>query len=358
MNDSSLKVFVLGAGCSRDCGYPLASEIPQQLREFAAALDSTRAPRLIRCVNDTLALMSRTVDTFDTLVQKIDAGHYDDTDAFIGEEMIRKHQLRSQRVQAAKLAISALFHFKEAAAFDTGLKRYRDFLGDLFPVAGSEWNGMDAHTCCVLTFNYDRVFEIAFQDRFNVDLQQWGLYGGRVLNAGLDMWYNRRVEFTENRFSFLKLHGSIGMWADDDHGDTRHHYLLPEAGHNFTPTDDYYFAESADGPKPMRLKAQPLLVFPHERQRALDQQQGDFSQHYLQQVWARAAQLMSQAAEVSIVGYSFASIDRESFLNLLGNAKACKRIVVQNPDAVEICGRLEMRHPDWKGKLTPCEFKF
>jgi len=66
--------------------------------------------------------------------------------------------------------------------------------------------------CHVLTFNYDRMFEIAFLGRFNLD--GYALYDRRVLNSGVPAISGIRTKilFEPEAFSFLKLHGSILGW--------------------------------------------------------------------------------------------------------------------------------------------------
>jgi hypothetical protein len=67
----------------------------------------------------------------------------------------------------------------------------------------------------VLTFNYDQAFEIAFLDRFK-NADQYLLYGQMALNSGLNL---NGIGFEPGAFSFLKLHGSVGMWITDFPGD-------------------------------------------------------------------------------------------------------------------------------------------
>jgi hypothetical protein len=52
------KVYILGAGCSKDCGYPLGAEMKADLEQFGQSLDSARSPRLQRAVADALALFA------------------------------------------------------------------------------------------------------------------------------------------------------------------------------------------------------------------------------------------------------------------------------------------------------------
>jgi hypothetical protein len=72
------KVYILGAGCSKDCGYPLGAEMKADLEQFGRSLDSARSPRLQRAVADTLALFGTTTETIDVLVQKLYGGNLDE----------------------------------------------------------------------------------------------------------------------------------------------------------------------------------------------------------------------------------------------------------------------------------------
>ena len=290
------------------------------------------------------------VDTIDTLVFKINAGQFDESNATIGEEMLKRMRLRHERIQAAKLAVNAMFQFKEAAALHGGLKRYREFLFDLFPDASRHWFDTTSETNNrVLTFNYDRLFELAFHDRFNVDTQQWGFYGQKVLNSGLDHAYYNNIEFAPDRFCLLKLHGSIGMWVGDDYGEPRHAYQFPAPLSTFEATDDFYFAEPATGSEPFRLKSTPLQIFPHERQFIRGNKSGFLFHRYVENVWKYAEELVARAREIVIIGYSFAGIDRQPFLELLSQAKDCETICVRNPDAKDICAKVLRNHSEWSG---------
>src|SRR5258708_28424429 len=69
------KVYILGAGCSKHCGYPLGPEMKNDLERFGQSLDPATSPRLLKAVTDTVVLMGGSVDTIDTLVQKLYGGH-------------------------------------------------------------------------------------------------------------------------------------------------------------------------------------------------------------------------------------------------------------------------------------------
>lgn len=70
----NLKVFILGAGCSADYGYPLAKDFVECLKNYGKELE-TRAncDRLKQSVASTIALMEQSrTQTIDRLVRWID----------------------------------------------------------------------------------------------------------------------------------------------------------------------------------------------------------------------------------------------------------------------------------------------
>jgi len=58
-----LQVIILGAGCSKFCDYPLATETREHFRAFAAFLEEeprkSDSPRLLRLENQTLEVFDR-----------------------------------------------------------------------------------------------------------------------------------------------------------------------------------------------------------------------------------------------------------------------------------------------------------
>jgi hypothetical protein len=51
------KIYILGAGCSKHCGYPLGPQMKEDLETFGRSLDSATSPRLQKAVAETVALM-------------------------------------------------------------------------------------------------------------------------------------------------------------------------------------------------------------------------------------------------------------------------------------------------------------
>jgi hypothetical protein len=128
------RVYILGAGCSKDCGYPLGPEMKDDLEGFGQSLDPATSLRLLKAVKDTVDLMVGTTDTVDILVQKLYGGHLD--------SRIGGSQNQHPYVVSATLATAAAFLAKEPAARQTGLKQFREFISDLFPCAKARWDWM------------------------------------------------------------------------------------------------------------------------------------------------------------------------------------------------------------------------
>jgi hypothetical protein len=292
------KVYILGAGCSKHCGYPLGQEMKDDLVDFGQSLDPATSSRLREAVRDTTALMGGRVDTIDTLVQKLYAGQLDGQIGAQNVDAWTRNGIRSRRVKAATSAISAAFLAKEKKVSELGFSRYRNFLYQLFPGAGSNWFAIQRSNCPhVLTFNYDRAFEIAFLDRF-INTDQYLLYGQRVLNSGLNL---NGIGFEPEEFSFLKLHGSVGMWAVDFPGDPIYQQRLPINGQTVTIDDRLFFPETPDSEHPSRSEREPLLFFPNQRQFIVSNESGFLFHKYAKAVWHRATELVSNATDIHVI---------------------------------------------------------
>jgi hypothetical protein len=206
--------------------------------------------------------MGGSVDTIDLLVQKLYSGHLDQQIEAQNVDPWTRNGIRHRRAKTAAVAISAAFLAKEKNVRELGFGRYRDFLFKIFPGAEFNWLAIQRSNCPhVLTFNYDQAFEIAFLDRFNIG--QYSLYGQMVLNSGLNL---NGIGFDPRAFSFLKLHGSVGMWATDFPGDPIYH---PDQRHPITIDDGLFFPEHPEGQEPNRSIREPLLFFPDQRQRVV-----------------------------------------------------------------------------------------
>ena len=185
------------------------------------------------------------------------------------------------------------------------------------------------------------------------DPKRFGLYSDAVLNSGFNPGAGSRYEMVhveDNRFCFLKLHGSAGWWVKRWRGNKGRLYCpaCPEWLNNPNLRDiDKIIQDQKGCPQPW----EPLIAFPHEKQRALSGETDFNWDPYIQKVEAHAASVLAGATEVRLIGYSFAPIDsRHVVNNLLNKIPDDARIIVQNPDIATVQSRLEA-YPTLRGRV-------
>lgn len=347
---SETKVFILGAGCSADSGYPLGKSLTSQLEEFQAEI-SGRFPIIEQCVQDTINL-AKQAPQFDTLDQL--TKHIEDDFAWRRREGIvvwdtQKQNLIDKQIVDAKIATGTMFLAKEEKARKMRTPCYERFVASIF--GGEPWQeAVKAANCHVLTFNYDRLFEIAFLNHFKHFDPNVSLYGDCALNSGFNQRVNslNKIEPASNRFSFLKLHGSAGWWAKNDLLRPEDRYYWPaaptrsvalQAIEDLLKKHGVYSWETLNRPNAqITLPWETLITFPHEKQRSLENRQAGFSYNpYICRVWDHAAGLLASATKVKVIGYSFSAIDsRHMIETLLSKATQCEKIVIQNPDVQNV----------------------
>ena len=347
------RVFVLGAGCSAQYGYPLGDTLADQLQEFRRDIPDDCA--LIRqSVSNTVTLMERhpTIETLDQLAKQIE----DDFLAWRSQRGIvfgqldgEKERLAAKQILDAKVATSAMFVAGEGHAREKGLAGYKRLLESVF--GGEPWDEAVAKSDChVLSFNYDRLFEIAFLDYFRgFPRQERSVYEKTALNAGFnsDALGNceyRKVQPAAGRFCFLKLHGSASWWAKGRKGNKPDivAYKLgnPEPAVNLRDFEEF-----------LRSQWEPLIAFAHEKQRAVRDGTDFLPDRYLEKIEDHAVSVFAAATEVRIIGYSIAPINSRHVVdNLLSRVPEGARIVVQNPDTATVRSRLEA-YPSLKGRV-------
>lgn len=236
-----------------------------------------------------------------------------------------------------------MFLWKEPDATKS-LVGYRNLLLTAFPEAVPYERALKLSPWRILTFNYDRLFELAFRQHFNIDMTET-FYGETRLNSGLRLMVPEEVSIDLSRFSFLKLHGSVGFLAMQEYGRCRHYHNIPDPAKPVVIDDEECFFGDDYGiysrqPKP------PLIVFPHEKDHLRLFPSNTFPfRDYVPKVWTAAKQFLSQAEEICVVGYSLPERDWAAFKSLIQAAKHCRRIVVQDPNAEQICRRLQSRFP-------------
>jgi len=352
------KVLVLGAGCSVKYGYPLAAGFVAAFETFSRSLGDD-AQKLKQAVDETVALMRQTnVQTVDELVFRILNRALDDPK----QGSTQAYGVRLQRVLKAKIATAALFLDLEQRAKAETLDSYQRLILKMFPGSGQWQQRFRNSNSHLLTFNYDRLFEMTLLKMFGIDADTQLLYGEDILNSGLHHCMGDGMGFKDDRFCFLKLHGSIGMRIHEEYGQPRYYPYLDgvKPGEKIELNDDRFFGKSANS-LPQDRDPEPLIVFPFEKDfvRSGSPNQLAFRE-YIIAVWQQAERVVESASEIWFIGYSFAMMDRTAVIGLLARARQCKRLVIQNRpgEAERICRILSVEHPEIEIPLVPHGFEF
>lgn len=323
------------------------------LGEFRDSLGK-EAVKLSELITKTLDLVNKLrkqgecVDTLDTLARLIHEGKAG------GPDIMDRYPL----VEAAKVTVAALFLFLEREAVQKGLPGYRRLLARVFPdnPKVSFRRGIELSRHRILTFNYDRLFELAFRQYFPDFDDTEALYCPAVLNSGLFLNEPQKLEIGLNKFSFLKLHGSAGFYGVSQMKPAKtskveHVHNIP---HPKTPpliTDDEFFIPNgllAGRPKPV------LITFPHEKDH-LKQYAGNLLpfKNYTPAIWDAAHNFASEAQEIQILGYSCPMADTQALKLLFAGAKTCRRYLIENPSPGDVCQRLHSLLPkDFSGEVV------
>ncbi len=344
-----IRVFILGAGCSIECGYPPGTGLRTELERFHHEVPD-RCPGTKQSVTDTIKLLGDLprIETLDQLASYCDGsvgawtrkhGPIIEDEADFGG----RKRGAAKGIFDAKMATSAMFLFREDAARRTGLPRYKRLITEI--LGGEPWrDALQETSCHVLTFNYDRLFEIAFLEMFpSFDRREHFLYAEEALNSGFLLYGDYDLaDPPPGRFCFLKLHGSAGWCVKRKIGSGRQYSLSVPAGAMSLVEIEKSIPKERDplsGPE-------PLIAFPHERQGSQNylKGQGKSSDYlwapYIDSVWKHAAALVADATEIKVIGYSFNPIDsRYMVAELLGKAE-CEKITIQNKDAEAVRNNL------------------
>jgi len=281
------------------------------------------------------------VETLDTLARLLHDGKAG------GETM----QQRNYHVIGAKVSVAALFLFLEREAIHKKLPGYRQLLKRFFPdvpkVGFRRAIELSPHR--ILTFNYDRLFELAFRQYFLDFDGTEALYCPTVLNSGLHLVDPKNLEIDLNKFSFLKLHGSAGFYGiseqiypSKENGHVEHIHSIPDPKSLVTINDNEFFYAIDPADRIHSGKPKPVLItFPHERYH-LNQFPSNLSAYkdYTPAIWGAAHSFVSQAEEINIIGYSCPDADAKAVSSLLAASKNCRRITIENISPGDVCLRL------------------
>ncbi|HTI69320.1 MAG TPA: hypothetical protein VMF06_05115 [Candidatus Limnocylindria bacterium] len=316
-----MKLLVLGAGCSCKYGYPLAKQMRAHLSVFAESA-MAHQPAIANLARKTEHLYGqfKNLDTLDELVRAMNQR------AENAEPPLMLDEESDRQIETAKAAISAMFRDKERAAIESGLKGYKDWFKRAFGNDSCE-TALKKTPWRVLSFNYDLLFELAFHEYFGIPNHANYIYSSTYLNSGFLLGTQQISDIDSGRFSFLKLHGSVGM-SCYSFGGWRFHPPVPNSRAPYSlKADDFFDGE--------RVRKQ-LIVFPHEKSwvnsNRYDQRKLPFAQ-YINNVWATAKIFAAQADEIHIIGYSVDNIDWIDFSSILNAAYSHghPKILIEDP---------------------------
>jgi hypothetical protein len=349
----SKKVYILGAGCSVSYGYPLAKDFFDALKAYQGTLERrTNCDRLKQSLTNTITLIEKhRAPTTDRLVRWIEdevARQKQPLGVFQATECSQLDQKAWDKIRDAKIVTVALFLEREAAAWQSELVGYEEFLHIIFN-NNRNADALKATADCVLSFNYDRLFEMAFIDYFQLRSQE-NCYAQNWLNAGLDFSRNQASDFASNQFCFLKLHGTAAMQVADKHGQARYGMNALRKSEWIVDDNLFWPADKKTSPLP-RENPEPLIVFPHEKERAREANTAFNFDGYIRKTWDQAGKVIEDAEQIWAIGYSFDPTDRKSIFELLRKNKASCDIVVQNPEGEKICNELKLRYSDLAPRL-------
>jgi hypothetical protein len=350
-DSTSSRVYVLGAGCSYDTqhGYPLAKDFVAALNAYAAKIGGvTECQRIKGTVEDTAKLLTQCqtgachASTIDQLINLIWNQRCDEQLRVLsGNPAADRVGLRYEAVRKAKIATAACFLDREGPALQQQIGKYKEFIqrkvlnetGVSIPCQ----TRLQRSSARVLSFNYDRLFELAFFAAFaDGHLKRYSPYQAECLSSGLTA-FGETGDFEKDRFCFAKLHGSVGMLcAEDAFGQQVSHFREVANWKEEKITDALFFPANPTS----QVAAGLMIAFPYEKDFIVSGRENKLPfRGYIERVWGHAAYVLQEAAEIWIIGHSFDPTDCAYLIDRIRPATKCSRVVIQNLPAE--CDRIE-----------------
>jgi hypothetical protein len=347
-------VYILGAGCSVAAGYPLAASMRQRLEEFGESVAGT-SPNVAAWSDETVQLMLKHgAETLDDLSESLLTGVAQATN----EDSVQYWRAAYSKIRNAKAAVEAMFLSLESHALETGLQPYRAFLDEILPLSGDH---ADTIFCTskarILSFNYDRLFEYAFSRRFYSERvgDALKLHGPLFLNSGLTLQSGRPI-FKNDRFTLLKMHGSVGITLRPRFSSRNEVEFWPRKLSPITP-ESWDLTVGRRDKKTDSIVSNPALIhFPIEKAKALSDSEKephpDFHERtFIEEVWKQAFKVMGEASRLFLVGFSGTGKDSSYLARLLSSAPKLESIHIYDPSAEMIKIRLERLSPSSASKI-------
>jgi hypothetical protein len=325
-------VFVLGAGCSKECGAPLMADF----LDVASYLHSTgevrdKAPhfeRVFKAIGKLQAVHSKSQLDLINIESVFNAFEIANTiEKLPGFETAEIPGVISslKEVIVTTLEQTIKFPFRGSHIINAP-QTYQQFTRLLQHILN---DAAPTHTVSVITFNYDIAIDMA-------------LHMARI---GPDYGFDSST--SSGTVPLLKLHGSLNWAARVDDNSViplpLKDYLTKYSIRGFRETGECsipigaqlqeYFSKHTD----IKVKAEPVIVPPT----------WDKTEHHqiLSQVWGRAAKELGEAEYIFIIGYSLTETDVFfRLLYALGTVSdtPLKKIEVFNPDnSAEIRNRFK-----------------
>jgi hypothetical protein len=247
---------------------------------------------------------------------------------------------------------------REEGVRESALCGYRDFLHDVFGER-RDLGSLLTTNSRVLSFNYDRLFEMAFCSYFKLQQDCYvNAYGKELLNSGWNGAGGRGEKIVPDRFCFLKLHGSAAAWILGSHGKPLYFSSAALRDPDNCINDDFFWPPGRKLSPFGQENAEPFIVFPHEKEGVRQSGHIPICKEYLDAIWRKAEELIGSASQVWVIGYSFDANDRMSLMGLLRRKAQDCQIFVQNPCADDICNELRLKYPDLAGSFVPIPKRF
>ncbi len=324
-------VFVLGAGCSKQCGAPLMADF----LDVASYLHSTgkvddKAPyfeKVFKAIGALQVVHSKSQLDLNNIESVFNAFEIANTigklPGFVPEEI---PSVISSLKEVIVTTLEQTIKFPARGSYISAPLPYKSFVELLQHIMS---DAVPTHTVSVITFNYDIAIDVALH----------------MARLGID--YGLGSSSSSGYVPLLKLHGSLNWASNSNDGSivplTLGDYLskysikfpmnISECRIPIGAQLKEYFSNNTN----IEVEAEPVIVPPTWNK----------AEHHqiLSQVWGRAAKELSQAEYIFIIGYSLTETD--VFFRLLyalgtvGGAPL-KKIEVFNPDnSVETRKRFE-----------------
>jgi len=338
-------ITVLGAGASVGCGYPLADDFFAGVKTFGQSV-SEKCPRLSQVIDYVVAKAG-------------ELGCLTPDDLALRMYQTRYGENRDEAINVlyyARTVTDAFFLATEGQVSPPAVRAYKDYWHEVLGNYSQSWrSGFPNTKHRLVTFNYDRVAELAFVRHFpEIANNGLDLYGPGMLNTGFSGWRSG-LKFGDG-FCYLKLHGGIGVTpigrneVEAAFGDCFIHYAVALSNTKVEITDNLYFA--AGGDRLPKRKFTPLVAFPIDKQHVESGGEEYNFKDYIDAVGTKAREIFRKAERIEIIGYSFRAPDKKWLVSLLQGAPGARKLVI-NPHAKRICEELE--HRDGVTNLVPLE---